>query len=321
MNMNEAILRNPAPSNGYPNPFRPNIPAQRNSGVPGQIEIHNRVDQQQTNPTSSYAIQCMRWKDCHQQHLKPGDYLFVCKKNNHTYTRKGRQPVKCLNLQQLNSLIATNSDVLKNPSDWAFYGVMHNDMMLNGGAALHKPHADRILNVDVRGRSVRVANLWPNSQPGDRVGFRLDSKWPGDDESDELQYIPKEMKVKFYMADADGKLRKEYETAEIRRLQAAIEELSDDQKAEKYRAETELRAEIKKVGNGDYPSGRSPQLYWPVNFSRLGGQEASDIYVGVISMTFKEPLRSDTRETCTRAMTQLDPRFQLPMCELFIRVH
>ena len=350
--MDSAILRSLTPGLGDSSAFARVTPeaARGSSGyaVPGAASVHTRNDEQNTNPTASYPILCRRWRNHDQQYLKEGDFIFVNTGKQTPATNSGRQPVVAANLQQVNTLCRVKAaggepaqcqggGELCLAKHWQFFGIMRNEMCLNGGAGA-KPHADRILNVDVRGRSVRVANLWPNSQIGDHVGFvRGDVRDPRS-AAEKLKYLPKPQKVAYYAGKPDGSLRNLKEVQGFSAAKGKLDKATSPQK--KFEAYQEMQAILaKQVQFVKEPIEEQQNIWVPYNFSQLPIPDPEDeekelakdawvgesrstnnrvIYVGVISDLFRPPLKH--RETVSRALTELNPRFELPTCEIFVRI-
>lgn len=339
--MDGSILQSIAPGLGDSSAFARVTPeaARRSSGyaVPGSASVHTRNDEQATNPTASYPIVCRRWRNGDQRFMHEGDFIFVnVASPTPSAQSSGRQPVVAANLQQVNTYARTGQPSTKpnlnKAENWRFFGVMRNEMFLGNS----KSHPDRILNVDVRGRSVRVANLWPNSKIGDKVGFicapanTAATKAVSDDALKPFaQYLPVQAKIAYYAGDPDGKLRTNLQCIERERmaLEAAESALNNppagtsqrDALFDVYRAQRALQAKLNKTENDDT---ETKYTWMPWNFSQIVMPEEEDklksVHVGVISDIFRPPLQS--KETMTRALTELNPRFELPTCEIFLRI-
>ena len=78
--MNEAILRNPAPDNGYDAVMAALAPhaAPREGSLGGtDPSVHNRVKQTFINPVATYPFIAARWKEGWEQSFHPGDLMFA----------------------------------------------------------------------------------------------------------------------------------------------------------------------------------------------------------------------------------------------------
>lgn len=366
-------LSNPRPSLGDSAPFArvtpENPPRPRSDmSIPGAPTLHNVVEYQQTNPTFNAMLPVRKYSNGIEKYITEGDLIWVNPKGTSKIQHSSRRPPSVVaNLQMMNTLLARTQenpqDSLSTPSNWTFFGVMQSEMQLNGGT--QRPNTvrsgnDKVLSVQVRGRSVRVKNYWPNSSALDSVGFVVGSVLSAEmcnnprlnaQEKRYCNFAAQNFKLDYVIFNVDGTLNRDAIGKLLlnqplpRSLQNLAEELDLDEATflNAYNALQEILNEdlelprreeyfqkLKKLESAmltrTVPQG--PLMWIPFNFTQqdisILGDNIIHVKVGVISDTFHQPMASTT--AVTRDLTQLDPRPWnkrpgIPMCELFVRVH
>ena len=182
--MNTGMLSNPAPSSGQNTVFG-NIPP---SSAPAQgalasmtPSIHNNVKEPFVNPVASYPVAVRPYSSGWEHMLHPGDVIFV--NSSVRSDRAGElhqrfKPQTVANLPLLNYFLRQKGPhkepQLHKPGNWRYLGIMRNDMQMTGtdayrnNAGTRQQHAQRMINVDVRGSS-RVFNYWAGARVGDNL--------------------------------------------------------------------------------------------------------------------------------------------------------
>ena len=367
-------LSNPIPSLGDSAPFArvtpENPPRPRSDmSIPGAPTLHNVVEYQQTNPTFNAMLPVRKYSNGIEKYITEGDLIWVNAKGTSKIQHSSRRPPSVVaNLQMMNTLLARAPENapynLRTPSDWTFFGVMQSEMQLNGGTL--RPNTvrsgtDKVLSVQVRGRSVRVKNYWPNSSALDSVGFIVGRVRAAERESntdlppETKRFVAQKFQPKYVVFNVDGTMNQDAVVHLLSQvplpeyLRVVLQqplELADDatlldaynalQNILKYAithdAPLETRQHfftlLRRVENEmmttELPAG--PPMWIPYNFTQQESlaRDVSQVVVGVISDTFHQPMASTT--AVTRDLTQLDPRPWnkrpgVPMCELFVRVH
>ena len=189
-------------------------PITNNLAVGGAVSSRQTVEYQQTNPTvNAHVLVCPR-TDQRERFLKEGDIVFI----NTTKTPRGplsnrsRPPVDVANLQMINAeasrrqqgvvqtrgneadIRAARGEIQDFFKQWQLLGVIEAITQLNGGCPQSNlRRVDLMLSVQVRGRSVRLQNHWPNSRPLDQLGFAVLPIAPCDagDEHSACNFIPR----------------------------------------------------------------------------------------------------------------------------------
>lgn len=182
--MNTGMLSNPAPSSGL-NTVLGNIPA---SSAPARgalaslnPSIRNNVKEPFVNPVASYPIVVRPYSSGWEHMLHPGDVIFV---NSHVRSDRAGElhqrfkPQTVANLPLVNYFLRQKGPhkepELHKPENWRYLGIMRNDMQMTGTdgyrntAGSREQHAQRMINVDVRGSS-RVFNYWAGARVGDNL--------------------------------------------------------------------------------------------------------------------------------------------------------
>ena len=182
--MNIGMLSNPGPSSGQ-NTILGNIPA---SSAPAKgalasmnPSIHNNVKEPMTNPVASYPIVVRPYSSGWEHMLHPGDLIFVnsavrSDRAGDLHQRFKAQTVA--NLPLVNYFLRQKGPhkepKLHDPKNWKYLGVMRNDMQMTGTAnytntaSNRQQHAQRMINVDIRGSS-RIFNYWAGARVGDNL--------------------------------------------------------------------------------------------------------------------------------------------------------
>ena len=364
-------LSNPRPSLGDSAPFarvKPENPPRPRSdmSIPGAPTLHNVVEYQQTNPTFNAMLPVRKYSNGIEKYITEGDLIWVNPKGTSKIQHSSRRPPSVVaNLQMMNTLLARRQenpqDSLSTPSNWTFFGVMQSEMQLNGGT--QRPNTvrsgnDKVLSVQVRGRSVRVKNYWPNSSALDSVGFIVGQVRAAERESDTdlppetKRFVAQNFQPKYVVFNVDGTMNQDAVVQllsqmplpdSLRPLQELLELADDATLLDAYAVvqnalnnigemplenRQELFRLLKRLENEMMTAklDEGPRMWIPYNFTQQGRPEryVAQVVVGVISDTFHQPMASTT--AVTRDLTQLDPRPWnkrpgVPMCELFVRVH
>ena len=162
-------------------------PITNNINVGGAISSNRTVEYQQTNPTVNTHVLVCPHSDQRERYLKEGDILFINtdKRPKGPLAHRSRPPVDVANLQMINAEAArrqnnvgdgaNEEEIKKYFKNWQFLGVIEAVTQVNGGCSTstYRTRVDLMLSVQARGRSVRIQNHWPNSQPLDQLGFAV----------------------------------------------------------------------------------------------------------------------------------------------------
>lgn len=312
MQFNE--LRTPAPGLGQSQFMNQGVaapvpPAPRKD-APGQIQPasnHGTVEYQQTNPTEQSTVLVRPYGDGMERYLQRGDIVFV--RADDTASRgplgTGRlPPMQVANLQMLNTIMQRDPEgpaaAINQKHKWVFLGILEHISQLSGGTGARggaPRHADKLLSMQVRGKSCRVVNHWPNSKPLDKVGFM------------------------YYSVQTAAEARNKYSAQDYKPLYTKYDYGTGALPPSK-RSRTEAEDE-RKTPDESKPV-QSYGMMVPVNFTRNPKYVDSPkaFYVGVISDMFHRPAASPSE--VTPSLTMLDERLtdkrHQPQCELFIRV-
>lgn len=311
-------------------------PSKPRAGAPQAIlpasQPARTVEYQQTNPTFNATLVVKPYANNLEQYLTTGDILFVqhggVDVTRGTLANRRMPPVVTNNLQMLNTQLlrkdlneAKTKELVKT---YSFYGVLEHTMQLNGDSTMRRA-CDRVLSVNVRGRSVRTRNLWPNSSALDVVGFAFAAIFQ--DSPSANKWLPTNFKPLYVACDENGRIlpKAEIVAASIGQPLCNILNTVPTNATERRAycvAEHEALEKLNK--NVD------KFMVVPVNFTHYSDKEqlAEMISenlawpVGVISDCFHMP-PSSTADV-TPALTLLDQRLGatpgVPQCELFIRV-
>lgn len=288
--MNEAILRNPAPDNGYDAVMAALAPhaAPREGSLGGtDPSVHNRVKQTFINPVATYPFIAARWKDGWEQSFHPGDLMFAFSGEN---ASKSSKTVILANLPILNHIMASadrNLRAFQRTEDWNFIGIMRNSAVASGLSHRSSVNqrggnrlaAERIINIDVRG-STRMFNYWEDA----RAGGHLHLVWRkcSLDERHGIMQVAQNDPIDIRHAQQSGRI--------------AVWQLLP------------------------YKSDYSTDKIWWNTQANVNQEYRRPISVGFVFQSLGQGEISDDNIAIRKATQMVNERFKLPMINAFLRV-